>query len=88
MTNENWLTEDQYFQLVNNMPPPEAGIGNFEVSNTDNGFEIDAFGVRLNDKDDFVTVGLVLLFAFAFYLGKKLIDLVFDILFNRWKRND
>jgi len=84
---------------INNTPEvvqtEEIVIGDFEVSNftttetTEPATirEYEAFGVKLNDTDDFWSVGMVLAIVVVIYIGKCCIDYFFACALERYKHN-
>lgn len=66
---------------------PGAGFETFSVTNTDSGREIEMFGITLNDTDDIISVGLVILFVTILYIAKSYIDEFFGKRMERYKNN-
>jgi len=74
-------------QLFFDPAPEPIQIGDFAVNNTttETVREYEAFGIKLNDADDFATIGILALVVVLVYIGKCAIDLWFACAFERWK---
>ena len=59
--------------------------GFVSITNTETVREYEAFGIKLNDSDDFITVGILLAVVLTAYVGKCYIDYIFAIALERWK---
>lgn len=86
----------QYLEMANesyNSPPPGASLGGLTVNNpsenttSEQGWEIEAFGLEMNDRDDVYTVGLVVIIALLVYTAKVGIDHWFNKRLERYKKN-
>ena len=81
----NQMTPAEVQEYFDSLPAPGAGIDGFEVNNTDQGREIEAFGIKINDQDDIISVGLVLIIALVVYVFKSIIDEFFARRIERYK---
>jgi hypothetical protein len=83
------IFQEQVYEWDGTVPDSETiVIGDVEVTNTeDNSWEASAFGIELNDRDDFFTVGIVLVVAAVLYIGKCSIDYWFACALERYKNN-
>lgn len=87
----NFIIDDN-FVIEDGMGEPTVEpmiIGGVGVTNNETGTETvreyEAFGVKLNDADDVISVGIVLAVVGLIYIGKCCIDLFFAIMLERWK---
>jgi|AntRauTorcE11897_2_1112592.scaffolds.fasta_scaffold07920_1 hypothetical protein len=69
-------------------PVPKASMGGFTVDNSteDTDWEIEAFGFEMNDRDDFFTVGIVVVVALLFYVAKLSVDHWFNKRLELYKK--
>jgi len=78
------FNSDEY---IYDVPAPEPMIvGGFGVENVDTVKEYEAFGVKLNDADDIISVSIVLLVVGLIYIGKSSIDYWFAARLERFKK--
>jgi hypothetical protein len=77
------LCETNNFQTYSENLP--VGIQDFELNDTETGWQAEAFGVKLNDRDDVFTVGAVLLIVVIAYIIKASIDHWFNCRLERYR---
>lgn len=60
-------------------------INNVSAETADTYREITVFGLTINDQDDFISVGLVIMLAVLIYVGKSYIDYWFACKLERYR---
>jgi hypothetical protein len=79
------LVVDDHIYDVDPIPEPII-VGGLGVNNTETVREYEAFGVKLNDADDVISVSIVLAVVAIIYIGKSSIDYWFAARIERFKK--
>ena len=80
-----FVFEEQIYEWDGDITTEPVVIGDFGVTNGETVREYEAFGVKLNDADDVISVGIVLAVVGLIYIGKCCIDYGFNCAVERYK---